>query len=598
MADQKVGIEIVARDAASATIAKVRGEVHSLKGGMDGLREKILGVTSAMGTNNNAVAAISRSLGALGPSAGVAAAGIGALATALVLGAKSAANYQEKLDMAAEATGFTTEELVGLKIAASESGRSFEQLRPSLDKFTREIAEAARGSEEAVATFHTLGVGVKDSAGNIRPSGDVLREVQAALRAMPEPAERARIAMELFGRSGAASLSALLQPMDENIQKGKDLGLILGDEAKAAAQKADLAFDALGTSLEAVKVTFGALSAEILGPFLTALAKASLETAKFFASLDDNAIGRKLKQDYAKATATTPAGSPVSPAGAERSTRGELAAMTHTTGVVVELKKSIDRLSQEMEKYRQKEFTKALDSMLGVNPMLRGAPTLTDEKPFSQALAEAKEGQERLTYQMNESAAAADALTKGMEDWGEIGENAIQNLQSGFGSMISDMLHGVGNLGQAFSNMILEIAAQAAAAAATKGFLSLIGLQGGGTMAMQTGGTVTQYPLKAQSGLVVAGMRGMDTVPALVGRGETIISHALTDRLSAFIGRMDTMTSAMGSQRPSSGSPISVNLSYSGSQGGFERDRLALNQWLRDDVMPELRRVAQKGSRA
>jgi len=90
---------------------------------------------------------------------------------AFVVGAKGAADYQEKIDQVADATGFTTAQIAGLEIAASDMGRSFDQIRPSLDFFVRKIGEAADGNTQALQTFNDLGVAVRDASGRSLPPG-------------------------------------------------------------------------------------------------------------------------------------------------------------------------------------------------------------------------------------------------------------------------------------------------------------------------------------------------------------------------------------------------------------------------------------------
>jgi hypothetical protein len=153
--------------------------------------------------------------------------------TAMVAAARGVADFQEQLDLASAATGLTTGQLAGLRVAASENGRSFDQIRPSLDFFVRKIGEAADGTETAITSFQRLGIGIRDANGQLRPTGDILREVQGKLNDFATPAERARAAMELFGRSGAASITTLLTPLDEAEAKARKLGIALGSPVTA-----------------------------------------------------------------------------------------------------------------------------------------------------------------------------------------------------------------------------------------------------------------------------------------------------------------------------------------------------------------------------
>lgn len=118
--------------------------------------------------------------------------------------------------------------------------------------------------------------------------------------------------------------------------------------------------------------------------------------------------------------------------------------------------------------------------------------------------------------------------------------------------------NGFKDLGENIRDLILGIMAQIAAEAATRFVMGLIfpGLQGGGTLLAQAGGTV--WPVRAQSGVVMSGMRGMDTVPLLGGRvlggkGETVLSHDLTDLNARVMRKMDAFLNVVGRPQPNSG---------------------------------------------
>jgi len=57
-------------------------------------------------------------------------------------------------------------------------------------------------------------------------------------------------------------------------------------------------------------------------------------------------------------------------------------------------------------------------------------------------------------------------------------------------------------------------------------------VQGGGTFDFQKGGTVVELQ---PGGTAITGVRGVDTIDAKIGKGETVITHDTTDRLDAFL---------------------------------------------------------------
>src|SRR5207237_10783621 len=81
------------------------------------------------------------------------------------------------------------------KEAGSHSAAVREQARASLI-----LAEASRPLQMA---FQQLGVSIYESNGQLRGESDVMMQVADAFKKMPDGAEKAGLAMKLFGKSGA-----------------------------------------------------------------------------------------------------------------------------------------------------------------------------------------------------------------------------------------------------------------------------------------------------------------------------------------------------------------------------------------------------------
>lgn len=147
-----------------------------------------------------------------------------------------------RLDDMAQEAGVTAEQLQGLTYAATQAGLSQDELQTALTRLTRTIGEAANGSKQAIDDFDQLGISITDSNGRIRPTADIYRDVAAGLAKIPDPAVRARIETELFGKSGQKLDQQLRQGaegMDVAIQKARELGLVLSDEQIKAMKEAN-----------------------------------------------------------------------------------------------------------------------------------------------------------------------------------------------------------------------------------------------------------------------------------------------------------------------------------------------------------------------
>ena len=236
MASDRAQILITAIDQTKSALASVKGNLESLSVAAS----KVNGVLAGLGA--------ALSLGA------VVAAGKAALDTA------------DNLSKLSQKTGISVESLSLLKPIAEQSGTSLEGLANGIKKLSTAMIEAAGGSSAQVEAFGRLGVSVKDAAGQLRPTEEVLLDLADAFAAMPDGAEKSALAVKLFGKSGVELIPFLNQGragIEALKQKFKELGLeISGDTAKAA-EKFNDTLDTVRHALSgiAMKVAEAALPA-------------------------------------------------------------------------------------------------------------------------------------------------------------------------------------------------------------------------------------------------------------------------------------------------------------------------------------------------
>jgi hypothetical protein len=128
------------------------------------------------------------------------------------------------------------------------------------------MVEAAGGSKEQVESFSRLGVAVKDAAGQLRPTEEVLLDLADAFAAMPDGAEKSALAVKLFGKSGVELIPFLNQGragIEQLKQKFKELGLEISGDTARAAEKFNDTLDTVKQALQgiAMKVAEAALPA-------------------------------------------------------------------------------------------------------------------------------------------------------------------------------------------------------------------------------------------------------------------------------------------------------------------------------------------------
>jgi len=177
-----------------------------------------------------------------------AAAAVAAGATGLYYASKKAIELAGNIQDSARAAGLAADEYQSLRYAASQSGVGIEQFDAGVVKFNKTIGDAVRKGSEGSRVFKQLGIDIRDGNGNIKPTGDLLKEVAARLAAIEDPSVRSAFALELFGKANAKMADFLGQGADEieRLQaRAMELGLVLSNDVVARAEAAGDEFETL-----------------------------------------------------------------------------------------------------------------------------------------------------------------------------------------------------------------------------------------------------------------------------------------------------------------------------------------------------------------
>lgn len=137
-------------------------------------------------------------------------------------------------------SGVAVGQLAKLRGIFAESDKSGEELGSTLARMNRFIAETEDGSKGGNETLQKLGI----QLGNIislEPSRQ-FQELARGILAIPDPANRAAAAMQIFGKNGAS-----LMPVFEDI---KDIDLSKLNALATLLQKNAQRFDEVGDSIE------------------------------------------------------------------------------------------------------------------------------------------------------------------------------------------------------------------------------------------------------------------------------------------------------------------------------------------------------------
>jgi len=232
------------------------------------------GAKSALGKMKNDLMAI---------GAGVGVVGIGAKL------AKEAIQWDVAVKKLSGITGATAKETSELLAVANYMGVAMEDSAGAFAKFSKNVGAAKEKMEVARAEgklstdiFSKLGYTLEDIQG--KNTVEVFKMIQERLRGMKDGAEKTRVEIELFGRTGYqmhAMLNMSAEQMDKVAERAKAMGLIIDDETAAKSAKLNRELKDLENTGKRLAVSIG----HELVPVFNDYAKGVLDVAKEFESM-------------------------------------------------------------------------------------------------------------------------------------------------------------------------------------------------------------------------------------------------------------------------------------------------------------------------
>ena len=232
------------------------------------------GAKSALGKMKNDLMAI---------GAGVGVVGIGAKL------AKEAIQWDVAVKKLSGITGATAKETSELLAVANYMGVAMEDSAGAFAKFSKNVGAAKEKMEVARAEgklgtdiFSKLGYTLEDIQG--KNTVEVFKMIQERLRGMKDGAEKTRVEMELFGRTGYqmhAMLNMSAEQMDKVAERAKAMGLIIDDDTASKSAKLNRELKDLENTGKRLAVSIG----HELVPVFNDYAKGVLDVAKEFESM-------------------------------------------------------------------------------------------------------------------------------------------------------------------------------------------------------------------------------------------------------------------------------------------------------------------------
>ena len=211
-----------------------------------------MGVFSKLGAemaNSSKLAALfGTGLGTLAEFSVGAAVAMGAAGLSAIALANQTAESVAKTYELAQATGVNVEALSALSFAAKQAGVDQETLARGLERMSKSAFAAATAPAGAINAYTRLGVSVKDAAGNIRPTEDLLVDLSSKFASMPDGILKTAEALNIFGKGGASLISFLDQgpsKIKASVEMAHALGTAFGEDVGKAAENFRASLDFL-----------------------------------------------------------------------------------------------------------------------------------------------------------------------------------------------------------------------------------------------------------------------------------------------------------------------------------------------------------------
>lgn len=226
---------------------------------------------------NEARRTVDSAMGGISRAAGIAKAGIAALAGVMSIGAfagwiKGAIDATDVVSDLSQRTGVAIKDIAGLQLWFQKGGMEAGAFESSMVKLSKNIAEGGEA-------FDRLGIKTKGANGQLRSNVDVLLETADKFSGLEDGTLKTSLALELFGKSGA-ELLPMLNEGSEGLEKmnkmARDLGVTFDEKTVTAAGDFNDTLDFLGLASQGVARQ---VAAQLL-PTLNSLAETFLNTVK------------------------------------------------------------------------------------------------------------------------------------------------------------------------------------------------------------------------------------------------------------------------------------------------------------------------------
>ena len=212
-------------------------------------------VQDPLGAAETSLTKFASGFGVIGIAAGGSIAVLSAFATASIAATRSLAQLGIETQNISIKTGLSTREVGLFSFAAKAAGGDIGSFETAMRKLSAGLVDGGTDGKKAADALRTLGVASRASSGELRPMGEIFQDVAAGFGRMGSAAERNKLAVDLFGRSGI-DLIPILERLNANLGVAKSLGLGLSDPELAKMKEYQSRITAIDAAWETAKRHF------------------------------------------------------------------------------------------------------------------------------------------------------------------------------------------------------------------------------------------------------------------------------------------------------------------------------------------------------
>ena len=269
----------------------------------------------------------------------------------------------DNLDEAAQSLGTTAVALSEFRRSALDSGVSAEKFDAALTKMSVKLTDAAAGGQESIETFKALGISLRNSSGQLLTTEELLGKVADKFASYKDGAEKTALAVQLFGKAGAAMIPFLNQGA-EGLRKFSGVT----DEAVEAGKKLQAQFDIIKANLSALGIEIATSLIPFISKMIEEFIAAEHAAGGFFGGL-------KLLAKQSAETLADP-GAKIQKLTADLKELEATADDNHGLFGNVDNKEKIESLKKELTFLKEIQRNRALANAPGANYRQEGFQTL------------------------------------------------------------------------------------------------------------------------------------------------------------------------------------------------------------------------------